>query len=118
VSAFGPIGSLGSILGVVVVGWVAARLGKKTTFIVFFVVAIISTVAFYWLKPEQLTAMFVLQFLGSMASNPLCVLLWAMYADTADYGEWENSRRATGLVFSASTMTQKFSWATIRSWRG
>jgi GPH family glycoside/pentoside/hexuronide:cation symporter len=34
-----------------------------------------------------------------------------MYADTADYSEWKNGRRATGLVFSASTMTQKFSWA-------
>jgi GPH family glycoside/pentoside/hexuronide:cation symporter len=34
-----------------------------------------------------------------------------MYADTADYGEWKNGRRATGLVFSASTMSQKFGWA-------
>jgi len=34
-----------------------------------------------------------------------------MYADTADYGEWKNNRRSTGLVFSASTMSQKFGWA-------
>ena len=34
-----------------------------------------------------------------------------MYADTADYGEWKYGRRATGLVFSASTMSQKFGWA-------
>ena len=46
-----------------------------------------------------------------MTGGPLSVLLWAMYADTADYGEWKNGRRATGLVFSASTMSQKFGWA-------
>ena len=31
-----------------------------------------------------------------------------MYADAADYSEWKNSRRATGLVFSAASMSQKF----------
>ena len=46
-----------------------------------------------------------------MTGGPLSVLLWAMYADTADYGEWKRGRRATGLVFSASTMSQKFGWA-------
>ena len=34
-----------------------------------------------------------------------------MYADTADYNEWKRGRRATGLIFSASTMSQKFGWA-------
>jgi GPH family glycoside/pentoside/hexuronide:cation symporter len=34
-----------------------------------------------------------------------------MYADAADFAEWKNGRRATGLVFSASTMSQKIGWA-------
>jgi GPH family glycoside/pentoside/hexuronide:cation symporter len=38
---------------------------------------------------------------------PQAPLLWAMYADTADYSEWKNERRATGLVFSAATFAQK-----------
>jgi len=46
-----------------------------------------------------------------VCSGPLSVLLWAMYADVADYSEWRHGRRATGLVFSASTMSQKFGWA-------
>ncbi|MND86400.1 hypothetical protein D3C80_783630 [compost metagenome] len=33
-----------------------------------------------------------------------------MYADSADYSEWKQGRRATGLVFSASSMSQKFGW--------
>ena len=31
--------------------------------------------------------------------------------DTADYAEWKRGRRTTGLVFSASTMSQKIGWA-------
>jgi GPH family glycoside/pentoside/hexuronide:cation symporter len=46
-----------------------------------------------------------------MTGGPLSVLLWAMYADTADYAEWKKGRRATGLIFSASTMSQKIGWA-------
>jgi GPH family glycoside/pentoside/hexuronide:cation symporter len=42
---------------------------------------------------------------------PQAPLLWAMYADTADYSEWKNGRRATGLVFSAATFSQKFGMA-------
>ena len=34
-----------------------------------------------------------------------------MYADTADFGEWKDGRRATGLLFSASSMSQKLGWA-------
>jgi GPH family glycoside/pentoside/hexuronide:cation symporter len=34
-----------------------------------------------------------------------------MYADTADYSEWKTGRRATGLVFSASIMSNKIGWA-------
>ena len=38
-----------------------------------------------------------------------------MYADTADYSEWKQGRRATGLIFSASSMSQKLGWA-IGGW--
>ncbi len=78
---------------------------------ILFVVAIVSTSAFFICKPEQLGLIFFLQIIGSVTGGPLSVLLWAMYADTADYAEWKNGRRATGLVFSASTMSQKFGWA-------
>ena len=42
--------------------------------------------------------------------GPLSPILWSMYTDIADYSEWRNGRRATGLVMSASTMAQKFGW--------
>jgi glycoside/pentoside/hexuronide:cation symporter, GPH family len=111
VSAYNTVGQVSSLLGVVVVLWVSRLIGKKKTFVMFFIVAIISTGAVYFLNPEQLGLIFLLHVAGSMTSGPLSVLLWAMYADTADYGEWKRGRRTTGLIFSASTMSQKFGWA-------
>ena len=54
---------------------------------------------------------FIFQAVGSLSGGPVSTLLWVMYADTADYSEWKTGRRATGLVFSASIMSNKLGWA-------
>ena len=111
VSAYNTIGQISSFIGVLMVSWVARLIGKKKAFIVIFVIAIVSTGANYLLSSNQLGLLFFLQITGSITGGPLSVLIWAMYADTADYNEWKHGRRATGLIFSASTMSQKFGWA-------
>ncbi len=111
VSAFNTIGQLSALIGVVIVNWFAKVVGKKKAFVIFFLIAISSTAAFYFITAEQIGLIYILQITGSMTGGPLSVLLWAMYADTADYAEWKRGRRTTGLVFSASTMSQKFGWA-------
>ena len=111
VSAFNTVGQISSFLGVIAVSWFAKIIGKKKAFIFIFVVAIGSTAAFYFVPPQKIGWIFLLQIAGSLTGGPLSVLLWAMYADTADYAEWKRGRRTTGLVFSASTMSQKIGWA-------
>ncbi len=110
-SAYNTIGQISSLIGVLLVAWFAKVVGKKKAFVVLFIIAIFSTGILYFLTEEQLGLVFFFQVTGSMTGGPLSVLLWAMYADTADYGEYKNGRRATGLIFSASTMSQKFGWA-------
>ena len=110
-SAFNTIGQISSLLGVFAVSWFAKLVGKKKAFVILFIVAIFSTAIFYFLGPDQMGLIFLFQITGSLTGGPLSVILWAMYADTADYGEWKRGRRTTGLVFSASTMSQKFGWA-------
>jgi GPH family glycoside/pentoside/hexuronide:cation symporter len=51
--------------------------------------------------------MFGLNMLINFILGPNAPLVWAMYADTADYAEWRTGRRATGLVFSSATFAQK-----------
>ncbi len=74
-------------------------------------VAVSSTGVFYVFKPENLMLIFLFQLVGSLVGGPISALLWVMYADTADYSEWRTGRRATGLVFSASIMSNKIGWA-------
>jgi len=110
-SAYNTIGQISAFIGVLLVSWFAKTIGKKKAFMIIFLIAILSTAANFILKPENIGLLFFFQITGSITGGPLSVLLWAMYADTADYGEWKRGRRATGLVFSASTMSQKFGWA-------
>jgi GPH family glycoside/pentoside/hexuronide:cation symporter len=115
VSWFNGTGQAASLLGVVLVPFFARRAGRKAAFIALLVVAIASTAAFYFLRPDQVLLIFAANLLGSVTGGPLSALLWAMYADTADYAEWKHGRRATGLVFSASIFSQKQGWA-IGAW--
>lgn len=110
-SAYNTIGQISALIGVLLVTPFSRWIGKKKAFVVMFIIAIVSTASVYFLSAKELGLIFFLQITGSMTGGPLSVLLWAMYADTADYAEWKNGTRATGLVFSASTMSQKFGWA-------
>lgn len=111
VSTFNTVGQATSILGVVLVGLLAHRVRRKPLFIGLFLVSVVSTASYYVLTPGNLGAIFLVEFAASISGAPLSVLLWAMYADTADFGEWKSGRRTTALVFSASSMSQKFGWA-------
>ena len=42
------------------------------------------------------------------ATGPIVALIFAMLADASDYSEWKTGRRATGLVFSAGSISFKF----------
>jgi GPH family glycoside/pentoside/hexuronide:cation symporter len=110
-SAFNGGGQIFSIIGVIFTNFFARMVGKKRAFLILFVTAAVCTAMFFVLRPEDIILMFVFQIVGSFAGGPLSPLIWAMYADTADYSEWKTGRRATGLVFSASTMSQKFGWS-------
>lgn len=110
-SLFNTTGQLLSLLGVMLVPWFTKLLGRKTALVTLFITALVFTSSFYFLKPENLTLILVFQIFGSITGGPISALLWVLYADTADYSEWKTGRRATGLVFSASIMSNKIGWA-------
>jgi GPH family glycoside/pentoside/hexuronide:cation symporter len=110
-SAFTTLGQSASVAGVLLTSFLSVRYAKRPLFLALFSISILCTASYYFLEPGQLGAMFVIEVLGNLSGAPLPVLLWAMYADTADYGEWQSGRRTTALVFSASTMSQKIGWA-------
>ncbi|MBN2356879.1 MFS transporter [candidate division KSB1 bacterium] len=107
VSTFFMAGSLVTILGSILASWFSNAYGKRNTYAGFLAACGIFSAAFYFLQPQDIILMFVLQFLFSFAIGPVSVLQWAMYTDTADYSELKTGRRATGLVMSASLFALK-----------
>jgi len=69
------------------------------------------TVLFYFVPLTSIPLIFATHIAISTLFAPTSPLLWAFYADTADYSEWKTGRRATGLVFSAASFSQKLGWA-------
>ena len=75
------------------------------------VLATVFSVIFYYFDKTQLGWIFTFQVLISICAGSIFPLLWSMYADCTDYSELKTGNRATGLIFSSSSMSQKFGWA-------
>ncbi|KQV86029.1 MFS transporter [Pelomonas sp. Root1237] len=78
----------------------SARFGKRTVAITCFALSTLTASALYLLPPTATWGMVGLAFLGSVVYAPTCAVMWAMYADAADYSEWQTGRRFTGMVFA------------------
>jgi GPH family glycoside/pentoside/hexuronide:cation symporter len=101
----------GSLLGTIAIQHVTRFAGRKATYIGLAALGSVFLVVSYWVRPEQVALMFAFQVLYSAVTGPTSAVLWAMFADSADYSEWRTGRRATGLVFSAAGMSNKLGWA-------
>jgi GPH family glycoside/pentoside/hexuronide:cation symporter len=99
-----------NIIGVLLAKPVTARIGKKKTFLLSVVLSALLSFALFFLQPHQLGLIFLLNVLIGISAGIVLPIIWSMYADIADYSEWETGRRATGLIFSSSSMSQKFGW--------
>lgn len=78
----------------------AKRYGKKAVAVVGFASTAIFSMAFYFLRPTDVVGMALLTAIIAICYAPTIPLVWAMFADVADYSEWKNGRRATGMVFA------------------
>jgi glycoside/pentoside/hexuronide:cation symporter, GPH family len=104
------LGQAANIVGVVLAKPVSDRIGKKNTFLYAMLAAGVLSCIFYSFGERDILLIFSFQFLISVCAGSIFPLLWSMYADIADYSEWQTGRRATGLIFSSSSMSQKLGW--------
>lgn len=107
-SAFNMMGAIVQFVGVICFSqYLANKYGKKKTFIVCLSLTAFFTALFYIPTPTDVSLVFVLNFLKSLAYAPTIPLLWAMIGDVADHIEYENHRRATGFCFSGIVLALK-----------
>jgi GPH family glycoside/pentoside/hexuronide:cation symporter len=104
---YATTGSVAFILGAVCTKFVLRMGDRRTLMITLSVINALLMVAFYLVDPSRYYLLIALNVAASFVVGPTPAILWSMYADTADYGEWRFRRRTTGLVFSASVLSQK-----------
>lgn len=110
-SSFLLIGSIATIIGVVLTKWISKKLDKKNTYAGFLIASAVLNAAFYLVRPQDVLFIYALNVFVSFFFGPVSVLQWAMYTDTADYSEWKNHRRATALLMAASLFALKLGLA-------
>ncbi len=106
-SWFNVLGTSATIIGVVCSRSLAVRYGKRNVFMGGLAGTAVFTAAFLFFPPGAVTAMFASEVLRQFVYGLTIPLLWAMMADVADFSEWKNHRRATGIVFSAIVFALK-----------
>ena len=104
------IGQAANLLGVILAPSLSAKYGKRKTYMIAVLMAGILSTAFYFI-PNHLAWIFTFQFFISVFAGYVLPLLWSMFSDIVDDQELKTGRRASGLIFSSSSMSQKLGWA-------
>lgn len=107
------VGEVSNMVGVASCVPISNRLGKKTTFILVNASLVVLSVLFFFIPstPTGYWLMLVFQILISVLTGIMSPLVWSMYADVSDYAELQFKTASTGLIFSSSSMAQKFGGA-------
>jgi len=104
------VGQAANLIGVMAAPSISRKYGKKRTYMIAMLMAGILSTGFYFI-PNDITWILIFQFLISIFAGYVLPLLWSMFADIVDHQELLTGRRATGLIFSSSSMSQKLGWA-------
>ncbi|PTY00146.1 MFS transporter [Opitutus sp. ER46] len=104
---FNLVGFLAFIAGALSTKLFLRYFARRGLMITLTILNALALLAFYFVDPHAMPALYALNIFASFVAGPTPALVWSMYADTADFGEWRFGRRATGLVFSAAVFAQK-----------
>lgn len=110
-AVFMSLGLFAMIIGTALTSTLCRYFEKRMLLITLTILNAISMAIFYITPPDQYWLMVIINCVGTLIIGPTPALVWAMYTDTADYGEWKTGRRITGLTFSSLQFAQKLGLA-------
>jgi len=99
---------LASVAGAMITSPLGKKFGKKNLFIYALLFSGSVNALLFFCGPEDIGAIFTIGIISEFASAIFPTLFFAMLGDAADYSEFKNGRRATGLVYSAGSFATKF----------
>ena len=111
---FFTIGEIANMIGVAIATPITFKLGKKSTFLYSLFAIIALCIAFYYVPTDNTRGywmLLILQIACGIFTGIISPLVWSMYADISDYAELKFNTASTGLIFSSSSMAQKFGGA-------
>lgn len=97
-----------SIGGAMVTAPLGRRLGKRKLLIYAFIFSGVINAALYFCDAQNTGGIFTIGILSEFGAAVMPTLFFAMLGDAADYSEFKNGRRATGLIYSAGSFSTKF----------
>lgn len=99
---------LASIAGAMATAPLSRLWGKKNLFIYALLFTGAVNALLMFCDSTDITAIFTIGIISEVGAAFLPTLFFAMLGDTADYSEYKNGRRATGLIYSAGSFATKF----------
>jgi glycoside/pentoside/hexuronide:cation symporter, GPH family len=99
---------LASVAGAMATAPLGKKLGKRNLFIYALLFSGGVNALLVFCRPEDIGAIFTIGIVSEFAAAIFPTLFFAMLGDAADYSEFKNGRRATGLVYSAGSFATKF----------
>ena len=99
---------LASVAGAMLTSPLGRKLGKRNLFIYALLFSGGVNALLVFCSPENIGAIFTIGIVSEFAAAIFPTLFFAMLGDAADYSEFKNGRRATGLIYSAGSFATKF----------
>jgi GPH family glycoside/pentoside/hexuronide:cation symporter len=108
VSAFMSTGVAAAIIAMVISTWVTKVYCKVKLFrYTQLVVAVISVMIYFLVKPGDMLLAFVLYFALSLIVDLHAPVFWSAIAETIDYGQLKTGKRVSGFAFGGISVCQK-----------
>lgn len=99
------------LLGLLMTKPIIKVFGKRNSLIILTTLNSLAMIVFYWIPPTNFHLVLVVNMIGAFIAGPTPALVWAMYTDVVDYGEWKFGHRATALAMSSAMFIQKIGLA-------
>jgi GPH family glycoside/pentoside/hexuronide:cation symporter len=101
-------GLIGQLLGALMAPMLSRRFEKHGLVISMNLLHAALLSACYFIPPENYALTVVVHSLGILTFGVIITLLFSMYTDCAEYGEWKTGKNTAGLTVSASMFSLKF----------
>ena len=101
-------GLIGQLIGALMTPFLATRFEKHHLVIGLNLLHAALLAICFMIPPEQFSLIVVVHSLGILTFGVTITLLFSMYTDCAEFGEWKTGKHTAGLIVSASMFSLKF----------